>query len=795
MADKEIFRDFKPNSNEVKKSTFDKSFINNLTARVGRAIPCFVEEAPANSAYTIDTDFAFDLQSLWYPVQNNITAHLSFFRVPMRLLMKNFKRFQTQIGRDGKINGSQQYSMPYIKRPKGWCGQGSLADYMGLPTNHYTTIDRKTRVPGASRSDFRIVTLYRPQDLYFINTLGSTVKAGDDYAHSYGLVFKTDGVKMSDAAKIYISFFTAEEIDGQEVTASYLTSLFTAHSVTFKLVAGKVNADYARNDRDPINGQSVLSQTVDFGVTPHVVKYVATYTLNGMSVKAFSIELSIDTSKIAVYNSTVDYYGGNNYFILHFTDDTANTIPLSFLMSRNSGLPHITLDASKVGIISQKDEGLSDMTIKPASDKFGMTALFIDLQETLNGSAYHFCSISDNDPVIPINALPFRAYEYIHNYFYRNTRVDPFMKYSPETGNVQECYDEYITNDGDGADSTTPVDFFNVPWEYDMFTTCVKEPFYGNAPLVGINYQPVEGLDYSTATFTMNAQGGGTYSFDAKVSSDGKLIGLDYSSAGNSPNKPLFDALNYAINCGISINDFRNASALTRFQEKYMKAGSARYSDIVEEFFGVRPALGEEHPTYLGGVSRRVMVNKIMNTAQSEGNPLGDFAGTASVRGKSQRIKVFCKEPCYIMGILYFSVTPIYSQMLPKHFIKHSLLDYYNPIFANIAPQPVYKKQLAPLQLSVEEVDEVFGYNRPYADYVSRQDEVHGDFRGNMADFLFQRLFKEKPRLNSSFISIHSADLTNIFSSIEDNDKIFGQIAFGVRAKLPIPRYSTPHIL
>lgn len=226
-----------------------------------------------------------------------------------------------------------------------------------------------------------------------------------------------------------------------------------------------------------------------------------------------------------------------------------------------------------------------------------------------------------------------------------------------------------------------------------------------------------------------------------------------------------------------------------------MKAGSARYSDIVEEFFGVRPALGEEHPTYLGGISRRVMVNKITNTAQSEGNPLGDFAGTASVAGKAKRIKVFCKEPCYIMGILYFSVTPLYSQMLPKHFTKFELLDFYNPIFANIAPQPVYCKQIAPLQLGDNEIDDVFGYNRPYADYVSRQDEVHGDFRGNMRDFLFQRLFFEKPRLNESFINIHSGDLTNIFSNTDDNDKIFGQIAFGIRAKLPIPRYSTPHIL
>ena len=225
-----------------------------------------------------------------------------------------------------------------------------------------------------------------------------------------------------------------------------------------------------------------------------------------------------------------------------------------------------------------------------------------------------------------------------------------------------------------------------------------------------------------------------------------------------------------------------------------MRAGN-KHMDIVKEFFGTTPPLGEEYPVYLGGVTRRVMVNKIMNTAQSEGNPLGDFAGTASLSGKSRRIRTFCSERCYIIGILWFSVTPLYSQQLPKHFIKSKLLDYYNPLFANISAQPIYCKELAPLQLGDEELDDVFGYGRPWADYVSRRDEVHGDFRGNMADFLFQRLFFSKPRLNSSFINVNSADLTNIFSNTDDNDKVFGQIAFGIRAKLPIPRFSNPQII
>lgn len=144
---------------------------------------------------------------------------------------------------------------------------------------------------------------------------------------------------------------------------------------------------------------------------------------------------------------------------------------------------------------------------------------------------------------------------------------------------------------------------------------------------------------------------------------------------------------------------------------------------------------------------------------------------------------------------MYFSCTPAYSQMLPRHFTKSELLDFYNPQFANLGLQPVYRHQLAPLQLDPDEVGEVFGYNRPYADYVSMQDEVHGDFRTNMADYLMQRIFANKPELSEQFINIYSKDVTNVFLDREDNDKIFGQIYFDMRAKLPMPRFAVPRII
>lgn len=785
MADRKVFGNQGPVDPNLKRSTFDKSFLNNLTLRPGYAYPCLLEECPANSSYSIDVDFAFDMMPLWYPTQNNITAHLSFYRIPFRILMKHFKRFFGQIGKDGRINGSLNYEMPFIKRAPGWCEQGSLADYLGLPTNYFATVDKFVEL---HRSKLKYMILRNGRDDHKIVNYSDIGSSTESIIGSGGFGFLFDSVKgkLADASSIKLSFVTSSDVSLSDIQTALLSA-----QTTFSLL-------WRNNNHNQSSGN--YSSDFEFGVS-YDIEEGNTYVVNGISVKTFYLVIDIEPSDIERFNSDFQYYNNSGQFLLFWTDNS-QSVPGQglgyFMINRSENFPQISADASLVSFDNPEDTKTT--LIQPNITAYGVFGSPIILMSVpTNGNRNHFCSVDGADPVIPINALPFRAYQFVMNYYFRNSRIDPFMKYSDETGNLQPCYDEYITNDGDGADETTPLELVRVPWEYDMFTTAVKEPFFGNAPLVGISTASNSDGELSSATFTMRSDSGESYSFTCKTDGSGKLVGIDYSSAssaqnGNTPNTPLFDALNYAIDAGITISDFRNANALTRWMEKQQRSG-VKYSNLLEEFFGTRPPLGEEFPTYLGGVTRRVMVNKITNTAQSDGNPLGDFAGTGSVSGSSKRIRMFTSEPCYILGIIYFTVTPLYSQMLPKHFIKSKLLDYYNPLFANISPQPIYTKQLAPLQLSAEEVDEVFGYGRPYADYVSRQDEVHGEFRGSMGDFLFQRLFKEKPRLNKSFIEINSADLTNIFANEEDNDKFFGQIYFSIRAKLPIPRFSVPQII
>lgn len=388
----------------------------------------------------------------------------------------------------------------------------------------------------------------------------------------------------------------------------------------------------------------------------------------------------------------------------------------------------------------------------------------------------------DTQPKCPIDAYAFRAYEFLHNFVFRQERVTPFIK------NGEEVYNEFLTNDGDGADSTTPVDFFNVPFEFDMFTTCVKTPQFGNAPLVGVSYNS----DQATGVLHMVPTEGDPYDIGVTLDDNANVVAV--SNYEEVADKPSVHRLLEAINFGISINDFRNVSAFQRFAERFMKAGY-RYEDIIYEFFGTMPPTGEEFPEFVGGMTRDVNISKITNVAETDTAYLGKFAGTGFVSGKSRTIKFRCNEPCLIMGLTWFSVTPVYSQFLPKHFTKHHYLDYFNPQFNSLGPQPVYKYQLNPFAETNWDKPAVFGYNRPWLDYVTRVDEVHGEFRKTMRNYLIQRYFAGPVELGNDFLYIDNRDLTDVFAVQTDTDKFFGQIRIDMQVKTPVARFAIPHIV
>lgn len=385
---------------------------------------------------------------------------------------------------------------------------------------------------------------------------------------------------------------------------------------------------------------------------------------------------------------------------------------------------------------------------------------------------------------IPLSALPFRAYESIYNAFYRDERNNPFIL------NGQKEYNKYIPLDSGGADNY-PYELRFRNWEQDFLTTAVPTPQQGDAPLVGIS---------STGVMSIaDTETGQIYQVMAKTADDADtIIGADVRE--NLPTSVMRSIVNYASS-GISINDFRNVNAMQRWLETNIRRGF-KYRDQIKSHFDVDVSYQElDMPEFLGGVSCDVTPSTVSQTsADSELNPLGSYAGQLYGSGGSNNsVSKYFDEHGFVIGIMSVVPVPNYSQLLPKYFLKvEDTLDYYTPEFGHIGLQPILNQEVDPLDCDSNTKGVVFGYQRAWYDYLQSVDEVHGQFRTDLRNFVMNRVFNNIPVLGPSFTVIDPKQLNDVFTVREINGKpvqpILGQIYFNISAKRPIPRYGIPRL-
>lgn len=388
--------------------------------------------------------------------------------------------------------------------------------------------------------------------------------------------------------------------------------------------------------------------------------------------------------------------------------------------------------------------------------------------------------ISDSNPDgLRLSALPFRAYESVYNCIYRNAENNPLIG-----SDGQPEYNKWILNNDGGAD-TTHYKLHQRNWEDDFLTTALPSPQQGHAPLVGLS---------GTATITM-ASDDGTETITATTDESGNITSL------SSGNDNLSDALSSMVDYGISINDFRNVNALQRWLENNIRRGY-KYQDQIQTHYGVSVRYDElDMPEFIGGSSQSFVVNQISQTVSSDDQVLGDYAGQTSCVGSGNAITHYCDEHGYIIGILCISPVPNYSQLLPKHFLKTDKFDFFFPEFGHIGPQPIPLKEITPLQTYRQQkedasvtLDDTFGYQRAWYEYLASTDEVHGLFRNQLRNFVMNRTFDSTPELGAEFTTIDPEQLNDVFAVQDTNHKFLGQVYFDVSAKRPIPLYGIPKL-
>lgn len=381
-----------------------------------------------------------------------------------------------------------------------------------------------------------------------------------------------------------------------------------------------------------------------------------------------------------------------------------------------------------------------------------------------------------------VSALPFRDYLLIYNEYYRDQNLTKEIEFSRDGGSIE-------------AITTNPLLMLRRrAWEKDYFTSAL--PWVQRGPEVTVSVSGAGG----SIDVELKSKAADQYFVSSSDSRPtGKLevvngvLFASHESSGTSVGAYL-SPNNFQVNVdemGVSINDLRTSSALQRWFERNARSGS-RYIEQILSHFGVRSSDARlQRPQFLGGGRVPVSVSEVLQTSSTdETSPQANMAGHGISASVNHGFTRYFEEHGYIIGIMSVMPRTGYQQGVPRDFRKFDNMDFYFPEFAHLGEQEIKNEELYLNQYDADNSG-TFGYTPRYAEYKYSLNEAHGDFRGNMAFWHLNRIFTEKPNLNTTFVECNPSN--RVFATAEtSDDKYWIQLYQDVKALRLMPKYGTP---
>ena len=731
----------------VNRSTFDLSFVNNFTTNFGVITPVCLLPVGFGDSVQINARFNLQLMPTVFPIQTQMYARLHFVYVRTRTIWEDWQNF---------FGGDESVVPPWIDFSSASSSTtrmtvaedlqtSALADYLGVPTVITGTYGATSIVDYNDSPTVTVVnpnTDNLPESGYYAPSIRTFESLKEFLQSSATFTSKFSARSTSDLRTGYNAFvMPLSSVSFGSVNRISLSFDFSGFSTDALSVINEIGALALYTSLDSDDSTFLYSSKAD------VHGSIVTFTFNNMTPSEFPNGYAVLFMPWAEDSSVLTTCKWFEYV----TISVGNTYALSSLA---------TSVFSKVSFVTT-----DSVWTKP---------------EVANCP---FCTDSlDKLPAIPLSALPFRVYEAYYNAFGRDVRNNPFMiDGKPE-------YNRYVPSLASGPD-LNKYQLHYANWEPDAYTTALQSPQAGVAPLVGIS---------SLGEAQFRDASGTVYTAQLETADDGDTVTGFQMKSSDAPADVVRNLIGMATS-GISISDFRNVNSLQRFLEIRIRQ-SPRYLNLVKGLFNVNLDYDElMMPEFLGGISDNVPVYKVTQTTPTDGSPLGSFAGQGFIQsGMKHVIRKYCPEEGYILGVLSVVPAANYTQLLMPHWTRMSLLDWHFPQFNNVSFQPMIYKNLCPYQayaVNPANINNVFGYQRAWWDLISSFDEVHGQFRSSLRNFVINRVFDSAPELSQDFLLVNPDHVNDVFATTAENgDKILGSIAFDITKKTTIPRNSVPHI-
>lgn len=211
----------------------------------------------------------------------------------------------------------------------------------------------------------------------------------------------------------------------------------------------------------------------------------------------------------------------------------------------------------------------------------------------------------------------------------------------------------------------------------------------------------------------------------------------------------------------VSVNDFRRAFALQRYQEARARYGS-RYTEYLR-YLGVTPSDARlQRPEYLGGGSTSINFSEVLQTARNDegqgdtGFGIGDMYGHGIAAMRSNKVRRFIEEHGYIHSFLSVRPKAVYQNGIHRHFLKRTREDFFQKELESIGQQPIWQNEI--YAKAGQDYEDVFGYQDRYSEYRSTPSTVAGDFRDTLNYWHMARDLPDTTVLNSEFVACNPTE-------------------------------------
>lgn len=419
------------------------------------------------------------------------------------------------------------------------------------------------------------------------------------------------------------------------------------------------------------------------------------------------------------------------------------------------------------------EKGFEDFITGGKNGNDGQVFPTINLGTVTKGSLHDHLGIPTGawGGAFDVNALYFRAYNDIHNNFYRDA----------------DLQDEQDIDLGEGPDTTTNTSLLNVCWGKDAFTTArpwqqrgtnVTIPLGDDAPITGLGV--MSAAPSSSSSTTRETDGGSPTSYTNYWNSGSQAIHVE-----EDPNNSGYPNVRADLSqmTGIDIEDLRTALGIQRFQERLARGGS-RYADYLRGIGCILPDYRLMQPDYLGGGRQVISFSEVLAT---DGANTGTMYGHGIGAMQTRPFTRYFNEFGCILSLCSVVPKAEYMDSLHRSWFRETRYDFFQRELQLIGEQEVLNKEV---QMSHSSPDGTFGYRPRYDSLRWLPSTIHGDFRDDELAFHMARdLSTGDIALNSSFVSCSPTDRVWASTSL---DPLKVQISNNIYAARPLikhPRY------